>query len=174
MHYIDAHVHVYTDDLDRYPLAPGYEPQQMKPPRFLPEDILSHANRCGVDRIVLVQYELPERSAVVPVPGRTDRMEILIKEPAPPLEITRLDAQQSVELEPGVTYRRYVADNLVDGTVDIGPGREEWRFSGSWLAVALSLVLGVVGLYAVLRKAPTTGAGAAGGTRGPSPSADGD
>ena len=52
---IDAHVHVYTDDFDRYPLAPGYSPEQMKPRRFLPEDILSHANRCGVSRVVLVQ-----------------------------------------------------------------------------------------------------------------------
>ena len=55
MNDIDAHVHVYTDDFQRYPLAPGYTPEQMKPPRFLPEDILSHANRCGVNRIVLVQ-----------------------------------------------------------------------------------------------------------------------
>jgi predicted TIM-barrel fold metal-dependent hydrolase len=55
MHYIDAHVHVWTDDLKTYHLAPGYEPDDMKPARFLPEEALAHAQPCGVDRIVLVQ-----------------------------------------------------------------------------------------------------------------------
>ena len=55
MGYIDAHVHVWTDDLDSYPLADGFSRDQMKPPIFLPEDILGHAEPCGVDRIVLIQ-----------------------------------------------------------------------------------------------------------------------
>jgi predicted TIM-barrel fold metal-dependent hydrolase len=55
MGYIDAHVHVWTDDLATYPLAPGYMVEQMKPPTFIPEELLAHARPCGVDRIVLIQ-----------------------------------------------------------------------------------------------------------------------
>jgi len=55
MHYIDAHVHVWTDDAEKYPLAPGFKKEDMKPPKFLPDDILGHAQPCGVDRVVLVQ-----------------------------------------------------------------------------------------------------------------------
>lgn len=55
MNYIDAHVHVWTDDIRNYPFAPSFKLEDAKPPRFLPEDILDHARPCGVDRIVLVQ-----------------------------------------------------------------------------------------------------------------------
>ncbi len=41
----DAHVHVCTDDLERYPLAAG----------FTPEQLLVHARACGVSRIFLIQ-----------------------------------------------------------------------------------------------------------------------
>ena len=34
MSFIDAHVHVWTDDFARYPLAPGYRVEDMKPPTF--------------------------------------------------------------------------------------------------------------------------------------------
>ena len=53
--YIDAHVHVWTSDLDRYPIAAGYTREQMKPPSFTPEDLFGHAKPCGVRRVVLVQ-----------------------------------------------------------------------------------------------------------------------
>jgi len=52
---IDAHVHVWTDDFARYPIAAGFTPQEMKPPVFRPEEILSHARASGVERVVLVQ-----------------------------------------------------------------------------------------------------------------------
>ena len=52
---IDAHVHVWTGDVEAYPLAPGYSVEQMKPPTFTPEELLAHARPCGVDRIVLIQ-----------------------------------------------------------------------------------------------------------------------
>ena len=55
MNYIDAHVHVWTDDIRNYPFAPSFRLEDAKPARFLPEDILDHARPCGVDRIVLVQ-----------------------------------------------------------------------------------------------------------------------
>jgi predicted TIM-barrel fold metal-dependent hydrolase len=53
--FIDAHVHVWTNDFGKYPLAQGFSVRDMKPPVFLPEDILRHAAPSGVKRIVLIQ-----------------------------------------------------------------------------------------------------------------------
>ena len=55
LNWIDAHVHVWTNDLQSYPLAEGYKPESMKPRTFSPEDILRHAKPHGVDRVVLIQ-----------------------------------------------------------------------------------------------------------------------
>lgn len=54
-HFIDAHVHVWTDDLENYPLASGFTKTEMKPPIFPPEDLLERAKPSGVNRIALVQ-----------------------------------------------------------------------------------------------------------------------
>ncbi len=53
--YIDAHVHVWTTNLDHYPLAPGYTKENMKPASFTSEELLQHCKPSGVDRIVLIQ-----------------------------------------------------------------------------------------------------------------------
>lgn len=53
--FIDAHVHLWTDDVRKYPLAQSFTPQQMEPALFLPEDILRLARPNGVSRIILVQ-----------------------------------------------------------------------------------------------------------------------
>jgi predicted TIM-barrel fold metal-dependent hydrolase len=52
---IDAHVHVWTPDLKRYPLAPNWRMEQMKPASFTPEQLFEHARPCGVSRVVLIQ-----------------------------------------------------------------------------------------------------------------------
>lgn len=54
MAYIDAHVHVWTPDTQRYPLGPGRTPEIMQPPSFTPEELMDHAQPSGVERIALV------------------------------------------------------------------------------------------------------------------------
>lgn len=55
MGFIDAHVHVWTDDYETYPFAEGHDPSKAVPRTFHPDEILRHANESGVDRVVLVQ-----------------------------------------------------------------------------------------------------------------------
>src|SRR5688572_29439421 len=55
MNYVDAHSHVWTPDTERYPLAPGFLKENMKPPSFTPEELMSHARPEGVERVVLIQ-----------------------------------------------------------------------------------------------------------------------
>jgi predicted TIM-barrel fold metal-dependent hydrolase len=52
---IDAHSHVWTPDLARYPLAEGFKPADMQPASFTPDELLAQARPCGVDRVVLIQ-----------------------------------------------------------------------------------------------------------------------
>ncbi len=53
--WIDAHVHVWTPNVDRYPLAQGFAKDNMKPPSFTPEELFAHCHPVGVKRVVLIQ-----------------------------------------------------------------------------------------------------------------------
>jgi predicted TIM-barrel fold metal-dependent hydrolase len=53
--FIDAHVHLWTNDFSRYPLAPGFKQSDLAVPSFTAKDILAEAQRNEVGRIVLVQ-----------------------------------------------------------------------------------------------------------------------
>ena len=55
MSYIDAHVHVWTPDTARYPLAPGFTKENMKPASFTPDELFAHCKPAGVGRINLIQ-----------------------------------------------------------------------------------------------------------------------
>jgi predicted TIM-barrel fold metal-dependent hydrolase len=53
--FIDAHVHVWTADTARYPLAPGFAKADMSPPSFTPAELFRHCKPAGVRRVNLVQ-----------------------------------------------------------------------------------------------------------------------
>ena len=54
--YIDAHTHVWSDDLTRYPLGAWAKPADMKPPTFTADEFLAVARPHGVTRAVLIQH----------------------------------------------------------------------------------------------------------------------
>ena len=54
--YIDAHAHVWSDDLAKYPLGPWATPDKMKPATFTEGELLDIVNPHGVDRVVLIQH----------------------------------------------------------------------------------------------------------------------
>ena len=54
--FIDAHVHVWTPDTQRYPLAEGFlREKDMVPTSFTPTELFAHCRSQGVARIVLIQ-----------------------------------------------------------------------------------------------------------------------
>jgi predicted TIM-barrel fold metal-dependent hydrolase len=55
MTFIDAHVHVWTPDTARYPLAAGFKKEDMKPASFTPEELFRHCKPAGVGRVNLIQ-----------------------------------------------------------------------------------------------------------------------
>jgi hypothetical protein len=48
MAFIDAHVHVWTPDTAHYPLAAGYQKENMQPASFTPEELFKHTKPAGV------------------------------------------------------------------------------------------------------------------------------
>jgi len=54
--FIDAHVHVWTPDTQRYPLAEGFlRERDMVPTSFTPTELFANCRSQGVSRIVLIQ-----------------------------------------------------------------------------------------------------------------------
>ncbi|HEY2892991.1 MAG TPA: amidohydrolase family protein [Pirellulales bacterium] len=53
--FIDAHVHVWTPDVERYPLGPGFSRADMRPASFTPEELFRQTRPSGVGRVVLIQ-----------------------------------------------------------------------------------------------------------------------
>jgi predicted TIM-barrel fold metal-dependent hydrolase len=53
--WIDAHVHVWTPDTAKYPIAEGRKKEEMQPPSFTPGELFAHCRPEGVTRIVLIQ-----------------------------------------------------------------------------------------------------------------------
>lgn len=73
--YIDAHVHVWTPDLQRYPIHSSFTRADMQPASFTPEQLFSHTRPNGVGRVVLIQmvfYQFDNRymlDCMVQFPG---------------------------------------------------------------------------------------------------------
>jgi hypothetical protein len=124
-------------------------------------------------RQMVLRYALPSLDLELPLPGETGELEVLVREPAPAIEVEGLVEVQPVELEPGVSYRRFAAASLVDSAVVLRAG-EGAPGAGSdtlpWLMVITALGLTAVGVWAVRRggPAPAPGSGTARGT-GPGP-----
>ena len=54
--YIDAHSHIWTRDIDRYPLKKGTTLKDLAPPSFTTEELLATAKPEKVDRVVLIAH----------------------------------------------------------------------------------------------------------------------
>jgi len=53
--WIDAHVHVWTDNEEKYPRIDRYKGVKMNPVTFTPQELFAHCKPCGVRRINLIQ-----------------------------------------------------------------------------------------------------------------------
>lgn len=55
--WIDAHAHVWTSDVARYPLADGQSPDVLQPRDFPPQQLIELGRPWGVTRFVLIQHK---------------------------------------------------------------------------------------------------------------------
>jgi predicted TIM-barrel fold metal-dependent hydrolase len=56
--FIDAHSHVWSPEIDKWPLAKGQTKADLKPTSFTPEALLKLAEPVGVGRVVLIQHSV--------------------------------------------------------------------------------------------------------------------
>ncbi len=105
------------------------------------------------ERLFVARYTVPDPYLTLPIDGVTEALELLTREPAPPLEVPGLTQAQSVELEPGNTYRRYSGANLQPQVLRVAEGEVPGDFPVEWVAVLLALLLAGGGLYAFRRGA---------------------
>jgi predicted TIM-barrel fold metal-dependent hydrolase len=54
--YIDAHSHIWTRDIEKFPLAKGRTLKDLVPPSFTAEELLEMAHPVGVGKVVLIQH----------------------------------------------------------------------------------------------------------------------
>ena len=102
-------------------------------------------------RQVVVRYLVDELDFTLPAPGATAHMELLVREPAPILEVEGLLAAEAVPMEQGVTYRRYTAVDLLNTSVTVAPGTLPTDLPVREIAVLLTLLLTLAGLWTYLR-----------------------
>lgn len=56
--WIDAHSHVWSPDVDKWPLEKGQTKADLAPPSFTPEELLALAHPVQVGRVVLIQHHI--------------------------------------------------------------------------------------------------------------------
>jgi hypothetical protein len=126
------------------------------------------------ERLFVIQYELEALEFSLPLPGRTEIIEVLVDEAAPSLRMEGLTAAQPVEMEPGSLYRRWAAEGVEGRTVRVAPGEESASSILPWVGVGLGFLLLGLGVWAVRRRPPARDPGREADPRpsDPSPAAD--
>ncbi|HUF76160.1 MAG TPA: hypothetical protein VMM35_07765 [Longimicrobiales bacterium] len=107
------------------------------------------------ERVFVVRYVLDSPAVTIPSPGQTELFDLLVREPAPPLDVDPMQQVESVALEAGQTFRRYAAENLASPAVTITQGEVSEPPPVHWIAVVLALVLTGGALLALRARPPT-------------------
>ena len=142
----------------RHPLPPGaadielgesdLEPDAV---RFTDATVETAAPIPPGTRVYLFRYRLDEVDVRIPQRG-SERFELLIREPAPVVEVEGLRAESPVSPEGTVTYRRFAGLELASGDIHVredGGGGEGLPLPA--MAAALALALAGLALWGVAR-----------------------
>ena len=116
------------------------------------------------ERLFVVRYGLESPFLSIPSPGVTEAFDVLIREPAPALEVEGFQLLGRIELEAGSTYRRFTGIDVSQPFVRVIESEEIRPPPTHWIAVGLAMILTVSGLMAV-RAGAGTPAGSDGGGR---------
>jgi hypothetical protein len=95
------------------------------------------------------RYMLDDMFTAIPTPGVVDQFEVLIREPAPLMEVEGLSFLASVELEAGSTYRRYSGQSVDLASIRLVAIDAPFEPPVQWVAVVLAVLLAGMGLFAL-------------------------
>lgn len=103
------------------------------------------------ERTYLMRYHVPQLPFQLPVADSIRRMEMLVREPAPPVTVSGLQQLEPVQLEPESNYRRFAGADLAGQVIEISEGEEGGSGPVAWFAVILGLILAGAAVYGMKR-----------------------
>jgi len=140
----------------RYPLAAGATEFAVGEGDMAPDvidledgDLVLRAPMSPGSRMFVVRYMLDDMFTAIPTPGVVDQFEVLIREPAPLMEVEGLSFLASVELEAGSTYRRYSGQSVDLASIRLVAIDAPFEPPVEWVAVVLAVLLAGMGLFAL-------------------------
>jgi hypothetical protein len=140
----------------RYPLAAGATEFAVGEGDMAPDvidledgDLVLRAPMSPGSRMFVVRYMLDDMFTAIPTPGVVDQFEVLIREPAPLMEVEGLSFLASVELEAGSTYRRYSGQSVDLASIRLVAIDAPFEPPVQWVAVVLAVLLAGMGLFAL-------------------------
>jgi hypothetical protein len=108
------------------------------------------------ERLLVIRYFVDSLTVAIPTPGETELLNVLVREPAPTVEIAGLVQDQSILLENGATYRSFIGENVAFPEMRFALVEETPPPPVEWIAVVLALVMAGGGLVALRGGARTT------------------
>lgn len=142
-------------DVWRYPLPAGA--RDFSTEREMSTDIVTYEGGDVVfrgalqpgSRMIVVRYSLDSLTVTVPTPGQIGMLDVLVREPAPTMEVEGLAQEESIPFDAGVVYRRFAGQNVSVPQIRLALVEEEPPPPVQWIAVVLALVLAGGGLIAL-------------------------
>ncbi len=141
-----------------YPLPEGARSPRVGQGDLPPDAISFEGGRVSLtaplppgERMLLIRYELPSVAVDIPAPGSTERFELLVKEPSPPLEVSGLAPVDVVALEAGSSYRRYAASGVSRAVIGLVEAEGGQLPPVRAVAMVLTALLAGAGLLAYFK-----------------------
>ena len=148
---IDAHVHVWTPDLGRYPIHSSFQPSDLQPASFTPEELFAHTRPNGVRRVVLIQmsfYRFDNRyllDSMRRFPGVFSGVGIVDETAPRPRDRVRELVAQGVR-----GFRIHPGPQSIDAWMDSSGMADLWQ-AGAELGAAMCPLIGPEALPAIDR-----------------------
>ena len=140
----------------RYPLAAGAAELVVVEGDVAPDvielddgDLVLRAPMAPGSRMFVVRYVLDDMFTAIPTPGVIDQFEVLIREPAPLMDVEGLSFLTRVELEAGSTYRRYSGRSVDLASIRLVAIDAPTQPPVKSVAVLLAILLAGMGLFAL-------------------------
>lgn len=97
-------------------------------------------------RSYIFRYQTPALASL-PLTGVTQRIDVLVREPAASFSAIGLQLEDPVELEPGSTFRRYAALTPAATTIEFTASDVSQGLPLGPMVVGIALVLGMLGVW---------------------------